>query len=136
MSPLSRRALLLALAGGSGTSLWPLRAHALPARPLVFPRDHGAHPQLRTEWWYITGHARAPQAAGDRLFGFQVTFFRTRVDATQSIASAFAARSASRSNHARPLGLRSSISVTGKVCVVRGTMLISSGAAGFLIVWL
>ncbi len=92
MPPLSRRALLLALVGGSSTSLWPLHAQALPARPLVFPRDHGAHPPLRTEWWYITGHARAPRPAGDRLFGFQVTFFRTRVDAAQPIASAFAAR--------------------------------------------
>jgi biotin carboxyl carrier protein len=55
MSPLSRRALLLALAGGSGTSLWPLRAHALPARPLVFPRDHGAHPQLRTRRMPVGG---------------------------------------------------------------------------------
>ena len=91
MSPLSRRALLLALAGGGGASLWPLHAQALPARTLVFPRDHGAHPELRTEWWYITGQARVPRPAGDRLFGFQVTFFRTRVDAAQSIQSAFAA---------------------------------------------
>ncbi len=91
MPPLSRRALLLALAGGSGASLWPTRAQALPARALIFPRDHGAHPELRTEWWYITGHARVPRPAGDRVFGFQVTFFRTRVDAAQSIQSAFAA---------------------------------------------
>jgi predicted secreted hydrolase len=91
MPPLSRRALLLALASGGGASLWPLHAQALPARTLVFPRDHGAHPELRTEWWYITGHARVPRPAGDRLFGFQVTFFRTRVDAAQSIQSAFAA---------------------------------------------
>ncbi len=92
MSPLSRRSLLLALAAGSGASLWSMHAQALPVRALVFPRDHGAHPQLRTEWWYITGHARAPRPAGDRLFGFQVTFFRTRVDAAHSIQSAFAAR--------------------------------------------
>ena len=91
MPPLSRRALLLSLASGSGASLWPLHAQALPARALVFPRDHSAHPELRTEWWYITGHARVPRPAGDRLFGFQVTFFRTRVDAAQSIQSAFAA---------------------------------------------
>ena len=24
-------------------------------RALVFPRDHGAHPAYRTEWWYLTG---------------------------------------------------------------------------------
>jgi predicted secreted hydrolase len=44
---------------------------------------------MRTEWWYITGEAR--DAAG-REFGFQLTFFRTRVDAAQSLTSKFAAR--------------------------------------------
>lgn len=63
-------------------------ALALPSRTLAFPADHGAHPELRTEWWYVTGHARA----GERSFGFQVTFFRTRVDGTQQMQSRFAAR--------------------------------------------
>ena len=66
----------------------PSLTHALPARTLRFPRDHGSHPDLRTEWWYITGHA---QAAG-RLWGFQVTFFRSRVVAAQGLRSAFAAK--------------------------------------------
>src|SRR5205085_7635219 len=61
---------------------------ALPQRRLVFPADHGAHPDLRTEWWYITGQAQS----GGRTFGFQVTFFRARVDATQGMQSRFAAR--------------------------------------------
>ncbi len=61
---------------------------ALAPMTLVFPRDHGAHPDLRTEWWYITGHA----TSGGREFGFQVTFFRTRVDATQALSSKFAAK--------------------------------------------
>ncbi len=82
-----RRPLLLAapalalVAGG---------ARALPARALRFPRDHGAHPDLRTEWWYITGAVAS--ASGDREFGFQLTFFRSRVDATQGMSSRFAAR--------------------------------------------
>jgi predicted secreted hydrolase len=63
-------------------------ALGLPERPLAFPADHGAHPDLRTEWWYVTGHAQA----GGRSFGFQVTFFRSRVDATQGMQSRFAAR--------------------------------------------
>ncbi len=88
MQHLSRRAILRALAAGTGGSLLPGLVQALPPRPLVFPRDHGAHPDLRTEWWYVTGQARA----GERLFGFQVTFFRSRVDVTQGLASAFAAR--------------------------------------------
>jgi predicted secreted hydrolase len=80
---MSRRAWL-ALAGASlGTP-----SQALPARPMAFPRDFGAHPDLRTEWWYLTGHA----SAGARDFGFQVTFFRSRVDDAQSLRSQFAAR--------------------------------------------
>ena len=63
-------------------------AWALPPRRMGFPADHGAHPDLRTEWWYITGHAES----GGRSFGFQVTFFRSRVDATQGMQSRFAAR--------------------------------------------
>ena len=79
---LQRRALLLAgLAASSST-------HALPEKKLVFPRDFGSHPEFRTEWWYVTGHAKS----GEREFGFQVTFFRSRVDATQGMKSKFAAK--------------------------------------------
>ncbi len=38
-----------------------------------FPRDHFAHDGYRTEWWYFTGHLRAPD--GHR-FGYELTFFR------------------------------------------------------------
>jgi predicted secreted hydrolase len=81
---LPRRRLLLAagLVGLAG------QAHALAPRTLQFPRDFGAHPDFRTEWWYVTGHARS----GASEFGFQLTFFRSRVDATQAMASKFAAR--------------------------------------------
>ncbi|WP_395743719.1 lipocalin-like domain-containing protein [Prosthecobacter sp.] len=44
-----------------------------PGRVFVFPRDHGSHPEFRTEWWYVTGHLDAKDG---RRFGFQVTFFR------------------------------------------------------------
>ncbi len=40
---------------------------------LVFPRDHGAHPGHRTEWWYVTGLLDTDD--GNR-YGFQLTFFR------------------------------------------------------------
>ncbi|WP_218509122.1 carotenoid 1,2-hydratase [Variovorax sp. dw_308] len=78
---LSRRHLLLG-------ALMPLPAWALPPRGLQFPRDFGSHPDLRTEWWYITGQA----TSGARVFGFQVTFFRSRIAETQAMQSAFAAR--------------------------------------------
>jgi predicted secreted hydrolase len=42
----------------------------------VFPRDHGAHPDFRTEWWYYTGNLAAPAGEG---YGFQLTFFRTQI---------------------------------------------------------
>jgi predicted secreted hydrolase len=38
-----------------------------------FPRDHGAHPEYRTEWWYFTGNLM--DDAGSR-YGYQLTFFR------------------------------------------------------------
>ncbi|MBU3666553.1 MAG: carotenoid 1,2-hydratase [Chthoniobacterales bacterium] len=42
-------------------------------RAFVFPRDHGSHPEFRTEWWYVTGHLDGKDG---RRYGFQVTFFR------------------------------------------------------------
>ncbi|MCU4119506.1 carotenoid 1,2-hydratase [Variovorax sp. N23] len=81
MNPMHRRTLLLAML--SAPAAW-----ALPPRALQFPRDFGSHPDLRTEWWYITGHAQS----GTREFGFQLTFFRSRVDDTQAMRSAFAAK--------------------------------------------
>ena len=61
---------------------------AVTPRPLVFPRDHGAHPDFRTEWWYLTGWLDAlPQP-----LGFQITFFRTRTEVDPANPSRFAAR--------------------------------------------
>jgi predicted secreted hydrolase len=74
----------LALAG--------LPALALPPKQLAFPRDHGAHPEQRTEWWYITGHTDTGTAAKPRVLGYQITFFRSRVDAAQALNSRFAAK--------------------------------------------
>lgn len=43
---------------------------------LEFPKDHGAHPGHRTEWWYFTGNLHSPHG---NLFGFQLTFFRRQI---------------------------------------------------------
>lgn len=48
-------------------------ARALAGTPLSFPRDHGPHPDYRTEWWYFTGNLDDPKG---RHFGFQFTLFR------------------------------------------------------------
>ncbi|MES2360194.1 MAG: carotenoid 1,2-hydratase [Pseudomonadota bacterium] len=77
------------IAGGVAGSLgFAGPSRALPAQALAFPRDRGAHPGFRTEWWYITGQA----ISGQRVFGFQLTFFRSRVESTQGMTSKFAAR--------------------------------------------
>ena len=56
---------------------------------LQFPRDHGAHPDFRTEWWYITGWV---EDTGGRRFGIQITFFRNRPLLQEDNPSAFAPR--------------------------------------------
>ncbi len=45
----------------------------LTSRPFEFPRDHGSHPEFRSEWWYFTGNLAG---ADERRFGFELTFFR------------------------------------------------------------
>ena len=49
---------------------------------LVFPRDHGAHPDYRIEWWYVTGWLDGP-------LGFQITFFRARPEEASDNPSQF-----------------------------------------------
>lgn len=46
---------------------------AEPGWQYQFPRDHHAHPEFKTEWWYFTGNLE--DKAG-RRFGYQLTFFR------------------------------------------------------------
>ena len=76
--------------------LGPRAARALPFKALQFPRDFGSHPELKTEWWYITGQARTgandKNSHAQREFGFQITFFRSRVDGAQEMRSAFSAK--------------------------------------------
>lgn len=46
--------------------------------PFAFPKDHGAHPDYRIEWWYLTGHLSGKNTSSDKKsrFGYQATFFR------------------------------------------------------------
>ena len=81
-----RRHLLLGAAAGLVAT--GHEANALPPKTLGFPRDRGSHPDFKTEWWYVTGYVKS----GARAFGFQLTFFRSRVDSTQAMLSNFAAR--------------------------------------------
>jgi predicted secreted hydrolase len=54
---------------------------------IEFPRDHGAHSQFRTEWWYITAWLKTPDS---KPLGMQITFFRTATGASPNNVSRFA----------------------------------------------
>ncbi len=71
--PLLASALMLAASAAAG-SQWATVGAPLT---LSFPRDHGSHPEFRTEWWYVTG--QLTDDAGHR-FSFQLTFFRRGLD--------------------------------------------------------
>ena len=64
-------------------------AQVRPGVAITLPRDHGAHPDFRTEWWYLTGWLKTPE--GQDL-AFQVTFFRSRADLDSANPSQFAPR--------------------------------------------
>ncbi|MFO1220073.1 MAG: lipocalin-like domain-containing protein [Burkholderiaceae bacterium] len=86
---LSRRAWLALLPAAAAAAPGadddePVRA----GRVLRFPRDHGAHPRARIEWWYATGWLDGPEGP----IGFQVTFFRSRTGLAEKLGSRFAPR--------------------------------------------
>lgn len=80
-------AVLAALAAQALRASPPTYPPVEPGRPLHFPRDHGAHPDYRTEWWYVTGWLRTESGAP---LGFQLTFFRSRPPLDEANPSHFA----------------------------------------------
>jgi len=66
--------LALTLPGASQPPAVSAFDPVLPGRSLAFPRDAGAHPGYRIEWWYVTGQLDTAHGP----LGFQVTFFRLR----------------------------------------------------------
>lgn len=85
-----RRRLLMAMATALGAAPHGARAQTIRrGRVLAFPRDHGAHLEARTEWWYATGWLGAEAAP---THGFQITFFRSRTGLAEGLQSRFAAR--------------------------------------------
>jgi predicted secreted hydrolase len=48
-------------------------APVVRGRALTFPADHGAHPQFRIEWWYVTANLRGEDG---ETYGAQWTLFR------------------------------------------------------------
>lgn len=49
-------------------------ARAVAPRPFRFPQDHGAHPDFRSEWWYLTASLAGGGAVPE--YGIQFTVFR------------------------------------------------------------
>jgi predicted secreted hydrolase len=58
-------------------------ARVLGPHRFVFPRDHGPHPEYRSEWWYVTGNLRTDRG---KRFGFQLTFFRFALSAEAELS--------------------------------------------------
>ena len=64
--------LLFFLLGSSLMAADPW-THATTPWPWSFPRDHGAHPEFKTEWWYLTGNLDDKKGTP---YGYELTFFR------------------------------------------------------------
>ena len=79
--------LIVTTVRAADAPLLPSYPEVRPGVAMHFPADHGAHPDFRTEWWYITGWLDGEK--GEAL-GFQVTFFRMRPAADERNPSAFA----------------------------------------------
>lgn len=65
----------------------PVYSPVVPGATLQFPRDFGAHPGFKTEWWYATGWLTTEDG---RSVGYQVTFFRSATAADTANPSQFA----------------------------------------------
>ena len=84
------RTLLLFLLLSNALAAPPQFALVTPltlGNALVFPRDFGAHPAFRTEWWYATGWLQTPD---QKPIGFQITFFRSATGQGAANPSSFA----------------------------------------------
>jgi predicted secreted hydrolase len=111
----SRRSLLLASA--LATFVRPAASAVefprVEPATLVFPRDHGAHPDYRVEWWYLTGALE--DVAGGTPIGIQVTFFRLRTAIDPANPSRFAAHQLLFAHAALADPARSSLLVDQKI---------------------
>ena len=87
MRPFFISGLLLVLALRLAAEEAPVWRLALPGWGYEFPRDHYAHPDFKTEWWYLTGNL---EAGDGRKFGYQLTFFRQGIRRGEKAQTRFA----------------------------------------------
>lgn len=66
-------ATLLALAALAGADDGPAWRAAAPGHDWDFDRDYAAHPDYKTEWWYVTGLLTTDDGVP---LSYQLTFFR------------------------------------------------------------
>lgn len=64
---------LSALLGGGNDSFKKVQ----PGQTIKLPEDHAAHPDYRSEWWYLTGNLKDEQG---REYGMQWTLFRQGIE--------------------------------------------------------
>ncbi len=69
--------LIFTLVALSCSSSVPVYESIQRQRPVVLPRDHYAHDDYQTEWWYYTGTLDAEDG---RTFGFELVFFKRRTE--------------------------------------------------------
>jgi predicted secreted hydrolase len=103
-----------------------------PGRVFQFPRDHGAHPDYKTEWWYYVGHLKA---ASGESFGYQLTFFRVALRkpdpearSAWSLSTVYFAHLALTDSARRTFAFREKAG--------RGALGVSGAAAGPMRVWI
>jgi predicted secreted hydrolase len=80
--------LLIGANAHAGAPVYPPVTPLPPGQALQFPRDYGAHPAYKTEWWYATGWLKTPDG---KDIGYQVTFFRSATGIDTANPSRFAA---------------------------------------------
>jgi predicted secreted hydrolase len=120
-------ALLLAGGAGAGEGFETPR----PGRVWSFPRDHGAHPAFKTEWWYYVGHL---QGAAGESFGYQLTFFRVALRKPDPrVRSAWALHTVYFAHLALTDAARHTFAFRDKAG--RGALGLSGAAAGTMKVW-
>ncbi len=73
MSGSAQASDLGALLGGGSDSF----KKVLPGQTIQLPEDHTAHPDYRSEWWYLTGNLKDEQG---REYGMQWTLFRQGIE--------------------------------------------------------
>lgn len=73
MSGSAQASDLGALLGGGNDNFKKVQ----PGQTIQLPEDHAAHPDYRSEWWYLTGNLKDEQG---REYGMQWTLFRQAIE--------------------------------------------------------